>query len=135
MKLEWLATDAQDTRTYPFELHQRGGTLEIDTRPLIAAVARDVQQSVDSARIAWRFHQSVVRMIVEVCRRLREVTGRNAVVLSGGVFLNAWLTQRSVAELRAAGFRVYRHRQVPPGDGGLCLGQLAIAAAQSVGGP
>ena len=54
-----------------------------------------------------------------------------AVALSGGVFLNALLTVEVEARLTAAGFRVFRHRQVPPSDGGLSLGQLAIAAAQA----
>jgi hydrogenase maturation protein HypF len=52
------------------------------------------------------------------------------VVLSGDVFLNALLTTEAVARLEGEGFRVYRHRQVPPNDGGLCLGQLAVAAAR-----
>jgi hydrogenase maturation protein HypF len=57
------------------------------------------------------------------------VTGLDSVVLSGGVFLNALLTTEAVHQLRDGGFHVYRHRLVPPGDGGLSLGQLAIAAA------
>jgi hydrogenase maturation protein HypF len=51
------------------------------------------------------------------------------VALSGGVFLNAIVLAESTERLTRDGFRVYRHRQVPPGDGGLCLGQLAVAAA------
>ena len=49
-------------------------------------------------------------------------------MLSGGVFLNALLTSEACARLRGDGFRVYRHRLVPPNDGGLSLGQLAVAA-------
>jgi hydrogenase maturation protein HypF len=51
------------------------------------------------------------------------------VVLSGGVFQSALLTREASARLRGEGFRVYRHRLVPPNDGGLSLGQLAVAAA------
>ena len=50
-------------------------------------------------------------------------------VLSGGVFQNSLLTVEVIERLERDGFRVYRHRSVPPGDGGLSLGQLAIAAA------
>ena len=75
--------------------------------------------------------------MVEIDRRgLRpacgEDTGLDAVVLSGGVFLNALLTREvDRAARRADGFRVYRHRRVPPNDGGLSLGQLAVAAART----
>jgi hydrogenase maturation protein HypF len=70
-----------------------------------------------------------VDAIARVCHSLRAETGLDAVVLSGGVFLNALLTAEAAARLEGEGFRVYRHRQVPPNDGGLCLGQLAVAAA------
>jgi len=66
-----------------------------------------------------------------VCLRLRQATGLETVVLSGGVFLNALLTQETVAGLEQEGFRVYRHRRVPPNDGGLSLGQLAVTAART----
>ena len=71
----------------------------------------------------------VVEMIAAVCTRLGAATGLNTVVLSGGVFLNALLTAEASARLEAGGFQVYRHRRVPPNDGGLSLGQLAVAAA------
>lgn len=117
------------TREYPFDFVLKNGILEIDPRPVIAAVARDIQQNVEAAIIARRFHNGIAEMIAQVCCRLRKITGIDLVVLSGGVFLNALLTCRSVARLRQRGFRVYRHRRVPPGDGGLSLGQLAVAAA------
>jgi hydrogenase maturation protein HypF len=71
----------------------------------------------------------MVEAIAQVCGRLRVKSGLDAVVLSGGVFLNALLTAETTARLESDGFRVYRHRRVPPNDGGLSLGQLAIAAA------
>ncbi|MHB1424578.1 MAG: Kae1-like domain-containing protein [Gemmataceae bacterium] len=62
--------------------------------------------------------------------QIRKSSGIDAVVLSGGVFLNALLTHGASVRLRSDGFRVYRHRLVPPNDGGLSLGQLAVAAAR-----
>jgi hydrogenase maturation protein HypF len=50
------------------------------------------------------------------------------VTLSGGVFLNALLTREVQARLQGDGFQAFRHRRVPPSDGGLSLGQLAVAA-------
>ncbi len=71
------------------------------------------------------------KSIAAVCGRIRTETKLDIVVLSGGVFLNALLTREGTSRLRKDGFRVYRHRQVPPNDGGLSLGQLAVAAASS----
>jgi hydrogenase maturation protein HypF len=98
---------------------------------MIQAVAHDASLGTDASRIARRFHSTMVELIATVCDRLRQTTGLAAVVLSGGVFLNALLTRETNARLRRAGFRVYCHRLVPPNDGGLSLGQLAIAAASS----
>jgi hydrogenase maturation protein HypF len=132
VELEWLATDATPNGAYPFELTAAGDEepLVVDTRPLIRAVADDAARGVGAARIARRFHSAIVELIGAVCGRLRGATGIDAVALSGGVFLNALLTREASARLAAEGFRVYRHRLVPPNDGGLSLGQLAVAAAQ-----
>ena len=104
-------------------------TLIVDARPLIQAVAADATRPTDAARISRRFHSTVVEIIAAVCCRLRATTGNGTVVLSGGVFLNALLTSEVSARLAGEGFLVYRHRLVPPNDGGISLGQLAIAAA------
>ncbi len=135
VELEWLAGDSPADGTYPFDI-QVGETadapLVVDTRPVIRAVAAEAAAGVEPARIARRFHAAVVAMIGSVCGRLRQTSGVGEVVLSGGVFLNALLTREVVARLERDGFRVYRHRLVPPGDGGLSLGQLAVAAHWSL---
>lgn len=129
IELEWLATDSAGDASYPIEIVDEGETLAIDARPLIRAVVVDASNAVTPAHIARRFHTAVVDTIVAVCGRIRGKTGLGEVVLSGGVFQNALLTHESMARLEREGFRVYRQRQVPPGDGGLSLGQLAVAAA------
>jgi hydrogenase maturation protein HypF len=136
IELEWLATGIAPDRAYPFEIAEGRPvgtslkTLVLDMRPTIAEIADEVSRGMESASIARRFHSTMVEAIASVCGRLRVETGLDAVVLSGGVFLNALLTAEAVARLQGDGFRVYRHRQVPPNDGGLCLGQLAVAAAR-----
>ncbi len=67
-------------------------------------------------------------MVGDTCRQLREAHGLNEVVLSGGVWQNVTLLQRTLALLEADGFTVYTHRLVPANDGGLALGQAAVAA-------
>jgi hydrogenase maturation protein HypF len=135
IELEWLASEVAADGVYSFDLVEtwEGNppveTLVLDMRPTIAEIVGDVRRGIAPASIARRFHSTIVEAIARVCGRLRAKTGRDAVVLSGGVFLNALLTEEAAARLATDGFRVYRHRQVPPNDGGLSLGQLAIAAA------
>jgi len=135
MELEWAAREVEPDLCYPFDLCETGAEqqFQLDTRPLIAAVVADRYAGTSRARIARRFHSTVAEFILRGCRRVREQTSLDAVVLSGGVFLNALLLTDADQLLRADRFRVYRHRQVPPSDAGLCLGQLAIAAAASPG--
>jgi hydrogenase maturation protein HypF len=127
--LEWLATGLAPDGGYPIELFEEGDRLVIDTRPLIAAAAADARAGAGAARIGRRFHSTVVEMIATVCGRLRRRTGLDAVALSGGVFVNAILAREAAVRLERDGFRVLRHRVVPPNDGGLCLGQLAAVCA------
>jgi len=135
VEVEWLASQAPPGGDYPFDLSLPDGEgslqtpMVVDTRPLIRAVAQNVVGGVPAPSIARRFHSTIVSMIAAVCGRLRLTTGIEGVVLSGGVFMNVLLTSEVVARLESDGFRVHRHRLVPPNDGGLSLGQLAIAAA------
>jgi hydrogenase maturation protein HypF len=137
MELEWLASDIDPDTHFPFDLEEEPGQdsiepkLVVDTRPLVRAVAQDCARGVAAGRIARRFHSTMVAIIQAVCHRLRKATGISDVALSGGVFCNALLSAEAAARLSGDGFDVYRHRLVPPNDGGLSLGQLAIAAAQS----
>lgn len=135
MELEWLTSGCAEAGSYPFEVCRTNhretpdAPLVVDTRPLIRAVASDVTKGVTAIEIARRFHTTLVDLIADVCERLRQATGLASVALSGGVFLNALLAREVSARLKSDGFRVYRHHAVPPNDGGLCLGQLAVAAA------
>jgi hydrogenase maturation protein HypF len=135
-ELEGLAIGLPADGTYPFDLAEAGGDDSpepdrvVDTRPLIRAVASDAKTGVRAAVIARRFHSTVVEIVAVVCDRIRRDTGLDVVTLSGGVFLNALLTSEMCERLARDGFRVYRHRLVPPSDGGLSLGQLAVAAAE-----
>jgi hydrogenase maturation protein HypF len=136
MELEWLAADVAKDYAYPFELNLESeketheDTWVVDTRSIIKSVAQDIRGGTQAKVIARRFHTTTVQLIVSVCEKLRGSTGLKKVALSGGVFMNALLAREVGEELRSRGFEVYCHRLVPPNDGGLCLGQLAIAAQQ-----
>lgn len=130
IEMEWLAATEGLNGEYPFTYDPGGQPLVIDTRPVIAAVVRDLTNGVSAANIARRFHSTIAAIIVKVCCALRERCGLRTVALSGGVFMNVLLLDEAVTRLTAAGFKVLQHSLVPPNDGGLCLGQLAVAAAQ-----
>ena len=130
MMLESLASGVRSAGAYPFELATGSDALVIDHRPLIQAVAADVRAGIAPAIIARRFHSAMVEIVVAVCERIRAIDGLDCVVLSGGVFVNAILCVEACDALRGAGFHPYRHVSMPANDGGLCLGQLAIAAAR-----
>lgn len=96
---------------------------------LVAAVAADVRGGVDPGVIAARFHRGLASAVAEVCRVLRERTGVAAVALSGGVFQNIRLLTDVATLLEGAGFTPLIHHRVPANDGGISLGQAAVAAA------
>jgi hydrogenase maturation protein HypF len=99
----------------------------INPAPAWAALLADRRAGVDAGCIAARFHNGVARLASEACRRLRDERGLNEVVLSGGVWQNVTLLRRTLALLERDGFIVYTHSLVPPNDGGLALGQAAVA--------
>ncbi len=121
--------DPSETGVYPATV-TTGGPLVVEGADLVRAAAADLTAGVDPAVIAGRFHNGVAAAITRACVAIRQDTGLTAVALSGGVFQNALLLGRTVERLRAAGFRVLRHVRVPPGDGGISLGQAAVAAAR-----
>jgi hydrogenase maturation protein HypF len=136
MWLESLADQSADAGRYPFVLTEAidaAAPLTIDTRALIRAVDDDRRRGVSAAVVARRFHTTLADVVRNVARILRARTGIARVVLSGGVFLNGILTLELETRLAEDGFEVYRHRVVSPGDGGLSLGQLAVAAARIAG--
>ncbi len=119
------ACDGEETVAYPFDYAND----LIDPAPLWAALLADRRAGLSRPRLAARFHNGVAHMTRDVCRRLRAAHGLDQVVLSGGVWQNMTLLRTTLALLAADGFTVYTHRLVPPNDGGLALGQAAVATA------
>ncbi len=113
---------------YEFEVWEDGeGELVFGAGPVVRAVAADVLAGVPAGAIASRFHVALADLSLRLGLRLREQHGLNTVALSGGVYQNTTLLRLTVDRLEGAGFRVLWHRLVPPNDGGLALGQAAIA--------
>jgi len=127
MMLETLI-DPQESGAYAFHLDEHAGI--IDPAPLFAAMMRDLREGTAVSTVAARFHNGVAKLAVDVSTAVRAQTDVHEVALSGGVWQNVALLQRAIPRLEKAGFHVIQHKQVPPNDGGLALGQLIVAAKQ-----
>jgi hydrogenase maturation protein HypF len=119
-------------KPYPLSIEEQGeqSPALLDVRPTVRAIVDDIQQGVAAQQIALRFHVTIAELLATACLQVRESTGLDRVALSGGVFQNRLLLEYLLKRLEAIAFRVYINRRVPPNDGGLALGQLAVAAAR-----
>ena len=121
------AADGGETGSYPVPVGDGG---RVAVAALIRGVTDDLLRGTSVPAIAGRFHNALADVVLTVCSRLRQEHDLGTVALSGGVFQNALLLSRCLDRLEAAGFTVLTHRQVPPNDGGVSLGQAAVAAAR-----
>jgi hydrogenase maturation protein HypF len=126
IELEQLA-DPAETELFRASIEQKDDGFEIRGTDLVRAVVEALLHQENPAAIAARFHNGMAEAILQGCQIMRERSGLTTVALSGGVFQNLLLLGRTVDRLEVQGFRVLRHRQVPPNDGGISLGQAVIA--------
>lgn len=105
-------------------LEEKG--IQISARPIFLAIDQAARNGAEKGAIALGFHYAVADMICEVCRTIRTETGVNHAALTGGVFQNKILMERTLKLLRRDGFQVYYNVSVGPNDGGICLGQNYI---------
>jgi hydrogenase maturation protein HypF len=106
-----------------------GAPFVLDARLTMLAVLRDAENDVPPAVIAARFHNALADATATGCAAVAADHGLDTAVLSGGVFQNRVLLERTAAALGAAGLRVLIPRRLPPNDGGIAYGQTAVAAA------
>ncbi len=125
-----LGRDFALREPYPHHVQAADESLEIDVRPIIDGLSTDRRRGVALETVSRRFHSSIVHLVEQTCVKLREATGVEQVVLSGGVFLNEYLLVNCLKRLRAQGFVAKSHRLVPTNDGGISLGQLMVANAR-----
>ena len=98
-------------------------------RETVAAASRDVASGVPAAIVSARFHNSLARATAAACAEAAEHHGVSSVVLSGGVFQNVLLLERTSDALAAAGLSVLIPLRLAPNDGAISYGQAAVAAA------
>ena len=124
--------DPGEKGSYGFALEKQGDRWVMDVMPMWSELIADIKSALRPESMAMKFHLTLVRMFEATLLKLRDETGLNRVVLSGGVFHNQILLDNMLERLTNRGFMVYHHQKVPPGDGGLSLGQAVIAS--EVGG-
>jgi hydrogenase maturation protein HypF len=120
------AADWEEQDTYPFDMHAD----EFNPKPLLIALLADWRIGLPVNTLAARFHNSVARLCLDVCRSIRSRNSISTVALTGGVWQNRFLLRRTLDILEPDGFLVLIHHQVPTNDGGIALGQAMIAAQQ-----
>ncbi|WP_066964427.1 carbamoyltransferase HypF [Microbulbifer sp. Q7] len=123
MAVENAAQDCHHQMEYPFVLRQALGHLTLDWEPLLSALLKDVREGRPVPWMATAFHNTLAQMAVSVATAL----GEKCVFLSGGAFQNKRLLETTTGLLRAAGFDVHCHRNIPPNDGGIAVGQIYYA--------
>ncbi len=124
IEFEALA-DGSEERLYRFAVELDNIRIESAIRAIVA----DVRSGVRTPLISARFHNGLAQLVLDQCEKIRRDRGLQEVALSGGVWQNMTLLQKTLNRLRAANFTVYTHHLVPPNDGGLALGQAVIAAS------
>ncbi|MGA2060294.1 MAG: carbamoyltransferase HypF [Thermoguttaceae bacterium] len=127
MALEFAA-DKSEPSAYAIPLrHDEKQDLIADWEPMFRVLLADLVRKLPVGIISARFHNALADLALDIASSVK----LNKVVLSGGCFQNALLTERVYNRLHKAGFSVYLHKEVPPGDGGIALGQIFVAALKN----
>lgn len=125
MSLEAIASDADGS--YEFAI-TGPAPFQVDMRSMVRQIVHDVEQGRPVFEIATKFHNTLIAAAADLCARIRKETGLRRVCLSGGCFQNLRLLEGCVRALRPAGFEVFFQEKFPCNDGGIALGQAAIAS-------
>ncbi len=121
-----------DDGHYDGGLESGADSILIDQFPIIEALIEDVRRGVSAGKIAARFHNGVIRILSRAAVIAAEKTGLNRIALSGGVFQNAYLSERLERDLQGQGLEVYGHIELPANDACISLGQAWIGARKMI---
>jgi hydrogenase maturation protein HypF len=128
--LEAAADMASNPDGYPFSIDTQSGLPKISPTPMWRALLADLQAGTPASLIAARFHTGLAGAIAAMAQHLADGAPKfDTIALSGGCFQNRILAEAIEHRLASAGFTILSHAEIPANDGGLSLGQAAIAAA------
>lgn len=117
--------DKLEPQKLRFAIEKKDGKAEINPKPVLEAMCK-LKYDSDIRSLALGFHYAAADMILEICNDIREEKNINTVALSGGVFQNTLLMERTLKVLREKNFNVFYNIKVPPNDGSISLGQTFI---------
>ncbi len=128
IRLEELAWEAADVNgVYKSNIIKRDKRLIADLRPMIRTIVKDIKAKRAKSIIAAKFHNTMAGVISDMCLSLKRSSRIDQVVLTGGVFRNRLLTEKTFDLLRGLNFNVYTHKNIPTTDAGISTGQAMIA--------
>lgn len=122
------AIDDSEGGSYGIDIVQEPDMMIFDWRQMICDIVRDVKNGMSVGKISAKFHRAMVQLLADAAFLARKQYGSNTVVLSGGVFQNAYILGNGISKLEKNGFDVFSNEKVPANDGGISYGQAAAAA-------
>ncbi|MDD5284450.1 MAG: carbamoyltransferase HypF [Desulfuromonadaceae bacterium] len=135
IELEALAETVEDVVAVSYRytiLFHDEGPAELDFSPMFREILADMNAGIPITIIALRFHTTIASATTDICLNISGSSGLDRIILSGGVFQNRLLTELVYTALVKRGLQVFTHRLVPPNDGGIALGQTAIAGRRKI---
>ena len=133
MELESVAENLSSSpgnllaQSYRYEIREEKGTFVVEPGWIVKGIIEDLQKGFTTPVIASKFHNSIADIIMALSLKIKERTGIGRVALSGGVFQNRLLLSLTLRKLTEQGFICYHHKEIPPNDEGISLGQAIIA--------
>jgi len=112
---------------YPFDLQELEDKTVILLEPIFRGIVSDLERGIGVESISSKFHNTIAKIILNMCLNIRETIGLDRVALSGGVFQNSLLLENTYVLLDKNNFKVFTQHRVPPNDGGIALGQVVVA--------
>ncbi|WP_040212147.1 carbamoyltransferase HypF [Clostridium polynesiense] len=129
IELESILEDLIYEEYYEYKINYKSGIYIIETHNIIIEIVKDLLAGISPKIISLKFHNTIISFSKDMCLILRKQYGINDAALSGGVFQNSYILNNLHKALNQEGFKVYTHSSIPANDGGISIGQLAIADA------
>lgn len=130
--LESIVENLDLIEGYNFKIINKNDIYELSPTEIIRNILVDINNGLSPQIISQKFHSTIVNYVIEMCILLREKYSINTVALSGGVFQNNFLITNCYNKLIEQNFNVLTHNQIPTNDGGISIGQLAIANVKAL---